>query len=145
MIGGTRMWAASRLIWIGVALVLVLAPLGLPPFAMTLFTEAVILGLFAMSLDLMFGYTRLVSFGHAAAYGLLTYQTAYLKANFTPEFIAALLSSEIEDSNKRDIMVEHIDDARKLGAEVLPPDVNQGDVEFTVADAETLHALVGCQ
>ena len=46
---------------------------GLPPFAMTLLTEALILGLFAMSLDLMFGYTRLVSFGHAAAYGLGAY------------------------------------------------------------------------
>ena len=61
------MIGATRLIWIIVALALVLAPLGLPPFAMTLLTEAVILGLFAMSLDLMFGYTRLVSFGHAAA------------------------------------------------------------------------------
>ncbi len=38
-----------------------------------------------------------------------------------PEFMAALLSSEIEDGNKRDIMVEHIDDARRLGVEVLPP------------------------
>src|SRR5262249_57683455 len=71
---------------------------------------------------------------HTAAYAQLGFQTAYLKANYTPEFMAALLSSEIEDSNKRDIMVEHIEDARRLGAEVLPPDVNQGDVEFTVAD-----------
>src|SRR5258708_13777257 len=78
MIGGTRMWAASRLIWIVVALVLVLAPLGLPPFAMTLLTEAVILGLFAMSLDLMFGYTRLVSFGHAAAYGFGAYACGWM-------------------------------------------------------------------
>ena len=50
--------AARLLAWTVVALGLVLAPLGLPPFAMTLLTEAVILGLFAMSLDLMFGYTR---------------------------------------------------------------------------------------
>src|SRR5215470_13642076 len=49
---------------------LALAPLALPSFAMTLLTEALILGLFAMSLDLMVGYTRLTSFGHAAAYGL---------------------------------------------------------------------------
>jgi branched-chain amino acid transport system permease protein len=55
------------------ALVLALAPLGLPPFAMTLLTEALILGLLAMSLDLMVGYTRLISFGHAAAYGLGAY------------------------------------------------------------------------
>jgi branched-chain amino acid transport system permease protein len=58
--------------------VLALAPLGLPPFAMTLLTEAVILGLFAMSLDLMFGYTRLVSFGHAAAYGLGAYACGFM-------------------------------------------------------------------
>ena len=51
----------------------------------------------------------------------LGYQTAYLKAHYTPEFMAALLSSEIEDGNKRDIMVEHIADARRLGVDVLPP------------------------
>jgi branched-chain amino acid transport system permease protein len=45
---------------------------------MTLLTEAVILGLFAMSLDLMFGYTRLVSFGHAAAYGFGAYASGWL-------------------------------------------------------------------
>jgi ABC-type branched-subunit amino acid transport system permease subunit len=44
----------------------------------TLLTEALILGLFAMSLDLMFGYTRLVSFGHAAAYGLGAYACGWL-------------------------------------------------------------------
>ena len=45
---------------------------------MTLLTEALILGLFAMSLDLMVGYTRLVSFGHAAAYGLGAYACGWL-------------------------------------------------------------------
>jgi len=54
-------------------LILALAPFGLPPYAMTLLTEALILGLFAMSLDLMVGCTRLLSFGHAAAYGLGAY------------------------------------------------------------------------
>ena len=49
-------------------------------------------------------------------------QTAYLKAHYPAEFMAALLSSEIDDGNKRDIMVEHIDDARRLGVEVLPPE-----------------------
>ena len=61
-----------------VALVLAAAPLGLPLFAMTLLTEALILGLLAMSLDLMVGYTRLISFGHAAAYGLGAYASGYL-------------------------------------------------------------------
>jgi branched-chain amino acid transport system permease protein len=53
-------------------------PFGLPPYAMTLLTEALILGLFAMSLDLMVGYTRLFSFGHAAAYGLGAYAAGNL-------------------------------------------------------------------
>src|SRR5215813_256783 len=61
-----------------VLLVLLLAPFGLPLFAMTLLTEALILGLFAMSLDLMVGYTRLVSFGHAAAYGLGAYACGWM-------------------------------------------------------------------
>lgn len=60
------------------AMLLIAAPLGLPVFAMTLLTELLILGLFAMSLDLMVGYTRLVSFGHAAAYGLGAYASGYI-------------------------------------------------------------------
>ena len=60
------------------AFVLALAPAGLPPYVMTLLTEALILGLFAMSLDLMVGYTRLLSFGHAAAYGLGAYTAGNL-------------------------------------------------------------------
>src|SRR5450432_2823026 len=55
------------------AVLLALLPFGLPPYAMTLLTEALILSLFAMSLDLMVGYARLVSFGHAAAYGFGAY------------------------------------------------------------------------
>src|SRR5579862_5684549 len=53
--------------------VLVCMPAVLPNYAMTLLTEALILGLFAMSLDLMVGYARLISFGHAAAYGFGAY------------------------------------------------------------------------
>jgi branched-chain amino acid transport system permease protein len=62
-----------RILMAAVAAVLALLPLGLPPYAMTLLTEALILGLFAMSLDLMVGYARLISFGHAAAYGFGAY------------------------------------------------------------------------
>lgn len=68
----------SAMLSIGVVALLVAAPLGLPVFALTLLTELVILGILAMSLDLMVGYTRLVSFGHAAAYGL----GAYAAGNF---------------------------------------------------------------
>jgi branched-chain amino acid transport system permease protein len=60
------------------ALVLALLPFGLPLYALTLMIEALILGLFAMSLDLMVGYTRLFSFGHAAAYGLGAYTAGNL-------------------------------------------------------------------
>ncbi len=68
----------SSLAGLAAVALLIAAPLGLPAFAMTLLTELVILGLFAMSLDLMVGYTRLVSFGHAAAYGLGAYASGYL-------------------------------------------------------------------
>jgi len=54
-------------VFVSVAIILAAAPFGLPLFAMTLLTEALILGLLAMSLDLMVGYTKLISFGHAAA------------------------------------------------------------------------------
>jgi DNA polymerase-3 subunit alpha len=78
---------------------------------------------------------------HSAAYAQIGYQTAYLKANYAPEFMAALLSSEIDDNNKRDNMVEHIEDAREMGVAVLAPDVNTGDVEFTVKDGKVLFGL----
>src|SRR5580704_16764801 len=57
---------------------LALAPFALPLYVMTLLTEALILGLFAMSLDLMVGYTRLFSFGHAAAFGFGAYASGWL-------------------------------------------------------------------
>jgi len=76
---------------------------------------------------------------HSAAYALIGYQTAYLKAHFTPEFMAALLSSEID--SKRDTMVEHIADARRLGVDVLPPDVRQGEPDFTVSKGKIVFGL----
>jgi DNA polymerase-3 subunit alpha len=78
---------------------------------------------------------------HSAAYAHIGYQTAYLKAHYTPEFMAALLSSEIEDGNKRDVMVQHIEDARRLHVQVQPPDINAGDVEFTVAGGRIVFGL----
>ena len=78
---------------------------------------------------------------HTAAYAQLGYQTAYLKRHYTPEFMAALLSSEIDDGNKRDILVEHIADARHLGVEVLPPNVNAGEPDFTVDNGKIVFGL----
>ena len=55
------------------------------------------------------------------------------------------MSSEIDDGNKRDIMVEHIADARRLGVEVLPPNINEGEADFTVKDGKIVFGLTGDQ
>lgn len=68
---------------------------------------------------------------HSTAYALVAYQTAYLKAHYPTEFMAALLSSEIEGA-ERDKLAEHVEDSRRMGIEVLPPDINSGDVKFSV-------------
>jgi len=67
---------------------------------------------------------------HSAAYGLITYQTAYLKAHYPVEFMAALLTSEKDNTDK---VVAHIAEARADGITVLQPDVNESDLEFGVA------------
>ncbi len=64
---------------------------------------------------------------HSAAYGLLTVQTAWLKAHYPVEFMAALISSEASNTDK---VVAHIGEAREAGIEVLPPDVNESLSEF---------------
>ncbi len=92
--------SVSLLIGLGVLALLIAAPFGLPVFALTLLTELLILGLFAMSLDLMVGYTRLVSFGHAAAYGLGAYASGYMLLNSSlplpfAVILAALLTGTI--------------------------------------------------
>ncbi len=84
---------------------------------------------------------------HSAAYALLGYQTAFLKYHYRSEFMAALLTSEIEDGNKRDILVQHIDDARRGGVEVSPPNVNLCESDFIAYDGKIvfgLRAIKGC-
>ena len=66
---------------------------------------------------------------HSTAYGAVAYQTAYLKAHYPQEFMAALLSCELGETDK---LVEHVDDCRRMGIEILAPNINQGDVEFSV-------------
>jgi len=78
---------------------------------------------------------------HTTAYAMIGYQTAYLKTHYTAEFMAALLSSEIEDGNKRDVMVDHIADARKLGVDVEPPNANRGRADFDVVDGKIVFGL----
>lgn len=94
-------------------------------------------------------FDKIVYFGgygfnksHTAAYAQVGYQTAYLKTHYTPEFMAALLTSEIEDGNKRDILVEHLEDAKRLGHPVQPPNVNRCGPDFTVFKEEILFGLV---
>ena len=68
---------------------------------------------------------------HSAAYGLITYQTAWLKAHFPVEFMSALLTSEKDNTDK---VVAHIDEMRRhMGIEVLPPDVNASQLAFDTA------------
>jgi DNA polymerase-3 subunit alpha len=67
---------------------------------------------------------------HASAYGIVAYQTAYLKANFPVEFMAALLTSEMANTDK---VVIHIEECRAMAIEVLPPDVNLSGFRFGVA------------
>ena len=86
---------------------------------------------------------------HSTAYALIAYQTAYLKANYPVEFMAALLSSDIPGRNfsRKDSLVEHLEDCKRMEIEVVPPDVNTSDVDFTVADGKILFglsAIKGC-
>jgi DNA polymerase-3 subunit alpha len=69
---------------------------------------------------------------HAAAYGMVAYQTAYLKANYSVEFMAALLTSEMTNSDKVQV---HLDECRAMGIELLPPDVNLSQYRFSVGGA----------
>lgn len=66
---------------------------------------------------------------HSVAYSLLSFRTAWLKAHYSSEFMAALLSSEIGDTDK---VVAYINEARELGIDVLPPSVNESGWKFTV-------------
>ncbi|MGH7386185.1 MAG: LAGLIDADG family homing endonuclease, partial [Candidatus Rokuibacteriota bacterium] len=72
---------------------------------------------------------------HAACYGVVAYQTAYLKANYPTEFMAALLTSEMEKTEK---IVQYVEETRAMGLRVEPPDVNVSRADFTVA-GEAIH------
>ena len=81
------------LILAAVAVAGAVAPLVLPIYMVNILTEALIFGLFAMSLDLMIGFTKLESFGHAAAYGLGAYACALLLLSYDiPMLVAVILA-----------------------------------------------------
>lgn len=66
---------------------------------------------------------------HAAAYALISYQTAYLKCHYPKEYMAALLTSILENTDK---VIDYIAECKKIGIDVLPPDVQESDLGFTV-------------
>jgi DNA polymerase-3 subunit alpha len=80
---------------------------------------------------------------HSTAYALIAYQTAYLKVHYPTEFMAAVLSSEMAGSERDKFFVEHIEDCRRMGIEVLPPNVNGGHLSFQVASDGKVHFGLG--
>ena len=76
---------------------------------------------------------------HSAAYSLIAYQTAFLKAHFPVEFMASLLTSEMHST---DGVVKYIAECRSNRIEVLPPDINESDKEFTVTGSKIRFGLV---
>ncbi|MEX1051578.1 MAG: OB-fold nucleic acid binding domain-containing protein [Gemmatimonadales bacterium] len=77
---------------------------------------------------------------HSVAYSVIAYQTAWLKAHYPAEFMAALLSSEIGNTDK---VVEYINAAREMGLQVLPPSVNESGWKFTVIGDKTMRFGLG--
>ncbi|MCY7379167.1 MAG: DNA polymerase III subunit alpha [Gemmatimonadaceae bacterium] len=77
---------------------------------------------------------------HSVAYSVISFHTAYLKAHYPADFMAAILSSSIGDT---DSVVKFINEARELGIEVLPPDVNESGYKFTVLDAKRIRFGLG--
>ncbi len=76
---------------------------------------------------------------HSAAYALIAYQTAWLKAHYPAEFMAAVLSSDMDNTDK---VVGFVEECERMKLKVLPPNVNQGDYKFTVSqDGEIIYGI----
>jgi DNA polymerase-3 subunit alpha len=76
---------------------------------------------------------------HSAAYALIAYQTAYLKAHYPVEFMASLLTSEMHST---DGVVKFIAECRSHNIPILPPDINESDIQFTVDGSQIRFGLV---
>lgn len=72
---------------------------------------------------------------HSAAYALISYQTAWLKAHFPAEFMAAVLSADMDNTDKVVVLIE---ECRTMKLTVLPPDINRSEFRFTVDEASTI-------
>ena len=75
---------------------------------------------------------------HSAAYALVSYQTAYLKANYPTEYMAALLSSLMGNTDKN---IFYMEECKRLGIEILAPDVNESFVDFSVCSSKVRFGL----
>jgi DNA polymerase-3 subunit alpha len=78
-----------------------------------------------------YGFNR----AHAASYAMISYTTAYLKANYTVEYMAALMTSVVGNKDKQAV---YLSDCRKLNLEVLPPSVNYSGVDFEVVNTNSI-------
>lgn len=78
-----------------------------------------------------YGFNR----AHAASYAMISYITAYLKTNFTAEYMAALLTSV---AGNKDKLAIYLSDCRKLNLKVMPPSINDSNEDFTVIDSSTI-------
>ena len=76
---------------------------------------------------------------HSAGYGVVSYWTAYLKANYPTEYMAALLTSVRDDKDKSAL---YLSECRRMGIQVLPPDVNESDAEYTPRGKDIRFGLV---
>ncbi|MEG2857783.1 MAG: DNA polymerase III subunit alpha, partial [Clostridia bacterium] len=76
---------------------------------------------------------------HAAAYAVVSYQTAYMKFHYPKEYMAALLTSVLDNSGK---LTEYMDTCREMGIRVLPPDINESSDSFTVSGDNIRFGLV---
>ncbi|MBO4678231.1 MAG: DNA polymerase III subunit alpha, partial [Lachnospiraceae bacterium] len=89
--------------------------------------------------DLMMDFAKYAfNKSHAACYAVVSYQTAFLKRYYPVEFMAALMTSFIENSSK---VSEYINVCRDMNIEIVAPDVNTGDVSFSVVDGKIGYAL----
>src|SRR6056297_1416656 len=77
---------------------------------------------------------------HAAAYSVVAYQTAYLKANYPAEFMAANLTNEINNPDKLSV---YITETANMDIEILPPNINLSERDFSVSDGKIVYGLVG--
>jgi DNA polymerase-3 subunit alpha len=79
---------------------------------------------------------------HSAAYGLVSYQTAYLKAHYPVEFMAGLLSNEINNTEKISVFVG---ECKRMGVAILPPDINKSSLKFTPQNSGSAGSAVSSE